>query len=155
LYRAFPSITTWNAGDAARMLETWLDGMFWTLRMVAIFALITGTAILGFAVAATQRRRVREIAILKSLGASRSRALSIYVIEFSAMGCISGMAGVLIASITVNLLWGRVIGGAVALPHWNAFLETILATVVLANLGGWAATIPYFRRRPSVLVREE
>jgi putative ABC transport system permease protein len=155
LYRAYPAITTWDAGDAARTLETWLNGLLWTLRMAAIFALITGAAMVGFAVAATQRRRIREIAILKSLGATRRRILSAYLAEFSAIGILAGVLGTLLASLGVSLVWGGLTGSAVAFPSWTALLGTILAATVLANLGGWAAAIPYFWRRPSELVREE
>ena len=105
--------------------------------------------------AATQRRRIREIAILKSLGSTRHRILSIYLTEFSAIGILSGVMGTLLASIGVSLLWGRLAGSVAAFPPGSVLLGTILAAAVLANLGGWAAAIPYFRRRPSELVREE
>ncbi|OGI29354.1 MAG: hypothetical protein A2288_03460 [Candidatus Moranbacteria bacterium RIFOXYA12_FULL_44_15] len=84
--------------------------------------------------------RTEEIGIMKSVGASRSDILSMFVSEATLMGLLGGLAGVVIAvsgawvfNLAVNFIAGKLGGSAVSLfyfPSWFLFLIVGLAAVV-------------------------
>jgi putative ABC transport system permease protein len=154
LYHAFPSVTTWDASDAGQTLEVWLDGLLWIVRAAAGFAMAMGAAMVSAAVAATERRRIREIGTLKSLGATRARIIAMYCAEFSIIGAAAGITGTVLAWLATVLLWREIFGGPLALPDWTLPIA-IIATIAVANIGGWTAAIRYFRMRPLEILRGE
>ncbi len=97
LYRAFPTVSTVDITESIRLLEDWLNAVLFSVRLIAIFAMISAAALLASIVAATRLWRIREIALLKALGATRSQVVRIYSVEFSLLGASAGLSGTLLA----------------------------------------------------------
>lgn len=77
------------------------------IRFLAIFSLAMGIPVLFSAVAATRRERVREGVLLKTLGATRAQIGRILVSEYTVLGVLGSLTGLLLS-----------FGGAWAIMHY-------------------------------------
>jgi putative ABC transport system permease protein len=144
LYRAFPTVTTIDVTESLRLLESWLDAVLWSARLIAALAMAAAMVLLGSTVAATRMWRIREIAILKALGARRAKLIRIYAVEFTLLGCAAGVIGVL-----VSAAWSRLV------PSAGAVSVALGGAALLANAGGWLAAFRYIGRKPLETLRGE
>lgn len=67
------------------------------IRFMALFSLAMGIPVLFSAVAATRRERIREGVLLKTLGATRAQIVRILLAEYSLLGALGGLTGMLLA----------------------------------------------------------
>ncbi|MEP7382320.1 MAG: FtsX-like permease family protein [Gemmatimonadota bacterium] len=67
------------------------------IRFLALFALAMGIPVLFSAVAATRRERVREGVLLKTLGATRAQIGRILVSEYTVLGVLGSLTGLLLS----------------------------------------------------------
>jgi len=90
---------------------------------MALFSLITGAVVLAGAVATSRYQRVREGALLRTLGATRGQILRVVVAEYLTLGLIAAAMGL-----------GLAIAAAWALARW-VFESPFGVPVSLAWLG--------------------
>jgi putative ABC transport system permease protein len=150
----FPSVTVINAAEVIEIIQQVVDQIALVVRFISLFAILAGVIILASSVAATRFRRVKEVAILKTLGASRRRVASIFSIEFLILGTVAGILGSLLASGFSNLLMVQLLEGQARfdlLPN----LAAIGLTAVLAVAAGWLAGHRILGRKPLEVLRHE
>ena len=82
----FPTVTVINAADVLVIVQEVVDQIGLVIRFVSAFAILAGVVILVSSVMATRFRRVREVAILKTLGATRRRVAGIFFGRVSGLG---------------------------------------------------------------------
>ena len=97
---------------------------------------------------------MREVVILKTLGASRRRIAWIFTIEFLALGAVAGLMGSLLAS-GFAALWVKNLLEIEFRPDWLAVVLAILLAATLAAAAGWAASFRVLGRKPLEILREE
>lgn len=151
---AFPNVSGIRVRDALEQVAGLLGRIGTALSATASLTLAAGALVLAGAVAAGQRRRVRDAVVLKTVGATRRQIRRAFLVEFGLLGA---TAGVIAAGIGTAAAWGvvRFVMGA----EW-VFLPGTLATVVLActalTLGfGYVGTALALRVRPAPLLRNE
>src|SRR5690606_22114981 len=77
-YQAFPSITVVNVADVLAIVQEILDQVTVLVQFISLFAIAAGVIILSSSVAGSRFRRIREVAILKTLGATKKRLSTIF-----------------------------------------------------------------------------
>ena len=151
---AFPNVSGIRVRDALEQVAALLERIGTALSATAGLTLAAGALVLAGAVAAGQRRRVRDAVVLKTVGATRAQIRRAFLVEFGLLGA---TAGLIAAGIGTAAAWGVVrfvMGG-----DWT-FLPGTLATVVLACTAltlafGYAGTALALRARPAPLLRNE
>ncbi|HTH96424.1 MAG TPA: FtsX-like permease family protein, partial [Stellaceae bacterium] len=88
----FPNVSIIAVGDALDKVTSLIHSLASGLRAVAGVLLAAGLLVLGGASAATERRRLYDAVILKSLGATRGDLVRSYLIEYAILGLIAAMA---------------------------------------------------------------
>ena len=68
------------------------------IRFMAGFSLATGVVVLIGAIATTRFQRIREGVLLRTLGATRSQVLRVVFVEYLALGVLSALMAVVLAS---------------------------------------------------------
>ena len=115
---------------------------------------MAGALVLAGAVAAGQRRRIREAVLLKTVGATRGQILRAFLVEFGVLGA---FAGVLAALAGTAAAWGVVVG--IMKQEWVFLPGTLAITVagcmLLVLAFGYAGTAMALRVRPAPLLRNE
>jgi putative ABC transport system permease protein len=154
LFERFPTITVMNLSEILQRIQEAVDQVALVIRFLAAFAIFAGVIILSSSVAGTRQRRVREVAILKTLGATRRRITAIFSVEFTILGSIAGLAGGLLANAFSALIATQYIEIPFRFDA-GAVLVSILAMVILANLAGWLASVRLLQLKPLEILRAE
>jgi putative ABC transport system permease protein len=154
IFEQFPTITVINAADVIEIVQEVVDQIGVVVRFVSAFAILAGVVILVSSVVATRFRRMHEVVILKTLGATRRRVAGIYSVEFLILGSVAGLIGSALASSFSNLLLTEVLDAEFIFePVPN--LVTIVGTALLANTAGWLASFPVLGKKPLEVLRSE
>jgi putative ABC transport system permease protein len=153
-FRRFPSVTVINAADVVNIVQDVVDQVSLVIRFIAGFAILAGAIILASTVAGTRLRRVRESAVLKTLGARRRTLVSIFSVEFAVLGGAAGFLGGALATGFARLLMTRLLDARFD-PEWRANLATTLLTMALAIAAGWLASLRVLSHRPLEVLRDE
>ncbi len=106
--RRFPSVTVIDLESVLEQVRAIMDRAALAIQYVFLFTLLAGVVVLLAAVQATREERRFEVALLRTLGASRRRVLSALVVEFVSLGLLAGLLASLIASGVAYLLATRV-----------------------------------------------
>jgi putative ABC transport system permease protein len=155
LYERNPTVTVVNVADVLEIVQDVVDQVALVTRFVAAFAILAGAVILASSVAGTRFRRVREVAILKTVGATRWRVAAIFSVEFLILGGVAGLMGSLLASgfsaLALSVLFRE------AAFRWDAApnLAAVALTALLAVAAGWLASARILGRKPLEVLRGE
>ena len=101
----FTNVSVLDLARVQSALDTIVGTARQVLRFLSLFATLAGVTILAGAVAVTRSQRMREAAVLKTLGARRSLVLRVLVVEYLALGGLA-VAGALI--LAVACAWAMV-----------------------------------------------
>jgi putative ABC transport system permease protein len=153
-YQMFPTVTVVNVAEALGILQQVVDQVAVVIRFISGFAIAAGAIILAASVAGTRFRRVREVVILKTLGATRSAAGRIFSVEFLSLGAVAGLLGSLLAAAFSSLVLKRLLDAQFSFD-WKATLASVVLTAVLAQTSGWLASWRILRQKPLEVLRDE
>lgn len=153
-FDAFPAVLFVNAVDFFETVQEVVDQIAFVVRFVSAFAIVGGIIVLVSAIAATRFRRLREVAILKTLGGTRNRIAQIFSVEFLILGGVAGAAGSLLAVAYTGLLTRDILDLDVAVEP-SAVLLTVILTALVATSAGWGASLRTLGSRPQEILRNE
>lgn len=154
LYRRFPTVSVVNMADVLQTMQSVVDKIAQVVRFISLFAILAGAIILSSSVAGTRFRRMREVVILKTLGATRWRVGRIFSVEFLLLGAVAGSMGALLADGFANLLLKRLLDAQVSFAV-GPILAAVAATALIANVAGWMASFRILGQKPLEILREE
>jgi len=154
LYKRFPTVTVVNVADVLQIVQGVVDRISQVVRFISMFAILAGAVILSSSVAGTRFRRMREVVILKTLGATRWRVSRIFSVEFLVLGAVAGLMGSLLAGGFANILLKRMLDAKTSIPVIPILLS-VIATALIANAAGWMASFPILGQKPLEILREE
>jgi putative ABC transport system permease protein len=154
IFEKFPTVTVVNLAEVLARVQEAVDQVALVIRFLAAFAILAGIIILSSSIAGTRYRRVREVAILKTLGATKNRIAGIFSVEFSILGAISGFVGGILANLFTRILCDRFLDVKFEFD-WLSLLAVVLGTALLANFAGWLASARILDQRPLEVLRGE
>jgi putative ABC transport system permease protein len=154
VYQRFPTVTVVNVADVMQIVEQVVDRIALVIRFISAFTILAGAVMLASSVAGTRFRRMREVVILKTLGATRRRIAWIFSVEFLALGAVAGILGALLASAFSALLLKQLLEIDFRPPAAVAALAVVFATLI-AVAAGWLASFRILGRKPLEILREE
>jgi putative ABC transport system permease protein len=123
------------------------------IRFMALFSLAVAIPVLFSAVSATRRARVREGVLLKTLGATRGQIARILLAEYSLLGFLGGLTGVLL-SIAGGWAVVRYIFKTPFAPPFLPIAGIAAVIVGLTLLIGLLAGRDVFRETPIAALRD-
>ncbi len=154
MYNRFPTVTVVNVADVLRIVQEVVDQISIVIRFISAFAILAGLIILASSVAGTRFRRIREVVILKTLGATRMKIAGVFSIEFLILGAVSGLMGSLMATGFSSLVLKQLLKADLkfdAVPN----LVSVVATALVAIAAGWLASWRILGQKPLQVLREE
>jgi putative ABC transport system permease protein len=149
-----PNVTLLKVREIVEKVATLLERLGVGIRFLGGFAITAGIAILAGAVGATASRRGREVALLKTLGATRRGVVAIFAVEFALIGLVAGLIGTAGGAV---LAWAVLTPGMELGWTWRPALLALapVATVALSVTAGIAASAGALRRRPIEVLRTD
>jgi putative ABC transport system permease protein len=152
-FLVYPTVTVINIADVLMRIETVVDQITVVIRFLAGFSIFAGLTILASSIASTRFRRMREAVVLKTLGATRMRIVRTFSVEFSVLGLLAGVVGVIFANLLTRVLLHQMkIGFHI---EWPAAAVALIGTAILATATGWVASYRILGLRPLEVLREE
>jgi putative ABC transport system permease protein len=132
LAKDFPAVGVIRVRDALAAAGDLFESLALAIQAIAAIALAAGAAAIAGALAAGTRRRLYEAAILKALGASRTRIVGGMAMELALVGLIAALIG---AGIGLGAAYGIVTG--VLEADWVLNLP-LLASIIAGSVGAFA-----------------
>jgi len=156
LYTHFPTVTVVNLADVIERVQAVVDEIALVVHFLTFFALLAGAIILASSVAGTRFRRMREIAVLKTFGATRGRIIRILSTEFLLLGLVAGAAGAGLALGFTRLLTRRLLPVPFSFSSaWGPALFAVLISALLAVGAGWLASARIVGLKPLDVLRAD
>jgi putative ABC transport system permease protein len=153
LFAAYPTVTVINIADVLDTIQGFVGQITQVVRFLAGFSMLSGVVILASSVASTRYRRIREVVVLKTIGATRGRIATVFSVEFIFLGLLSGVVGVIFANLLTKALLHRL-----DVPFhldWLAGLVALVSSAILATATGWVASARILGQKPLQVLREE
>lgn len=95
--RRYPNVASIDLSLVRRTVAEISHRATMAIRFLALFSLAMGIPVLFSAVAATRRERLREGVLLKTLGATRGQIGRILVSEYTVLGVLGSLSGLVLA----------------------------------------------------------
>jgi putative ABC transport system permease protein len=139
---AFPTVTTVRVKDVLETFGGLIANLSLGIRGASLITLIAAVLVLAGALAAGHRHRVYDAVILKTLGATRSRLLAGYALEYLVLGLATAVFGMIAGSLAASLIVTRVMNLPFVWlpgPALSAAFGALIITVALGLLGTFTA----------------
>jgi putative ABC transport system permease protein len=153
IFQQFPTVTVVNAADILDIIQGVMDRISLAVRFVAGFAILGGLVVLASSVAGTRYRRMREVAILRTVGATRGILLRTLCTEFGLIGLAAGVAGGALASLSSGILIGELLDTTYKFS-WVPIIAAATLTSLLTILTGCIASYGVLDRKPLDILRQ-
>jgi putative ABC transport system permease protein len=151
---AFPNVSGIRVRDALEAISALLRRVGVALSATGSITLLAGLLVLGGAVAAGQRQRIRDAVVLKTVGATRAQIRAAWLVEYALVGLVAGVLAAIAGAVAA---WAVV--RFVMRAEWVLLPGTLAITVVgcalLTLACGQIGTALALRARPGPLLRNE
>jgi putative ABC transport system permease protein len=149
---AFPMVTTVRVKEALEAIGAIVSNLLLAIRGASAITLVAAALVLGGALAAGHRHRVYDAVILKTLGATRSRLIGAYSIEYLLLGSATAVFGVLSGSLASWLIVTEIMHLGFVWEPWPALASAAAAVLVTVALG-LAGTFSALGQKPAPVLR--
>ena len=153
LYAAYPTVTVINVAQALETIRGIVIQIIYVVQFLAGFSIFAGIVILASSIAGTRYRRIREVVVLKTLGATRLRIAGIFSIEFAVLGLVAGVVGIFFANLVVGGLLRSLAVPRVIEWGWNFAGLALISLLTVAT--GWVASYRILGQKPLEVLRGE
>lgn len=136
---AFPNVSAIDLDVILSTVDTVLDRVAAVVRFMALFSVATGLVVLAASVSASRFQRLRESALLRTIGASRRQVGRILLVEYAALGALAGATGLVLA---LGGGWGLAawVFGVAFQPAWDWLAGMAVAVPLLTVAFGVAGS---------------
>ncbi len=154
LVNRFPNVSAIDLTLILNTLNSVLAKVTQAVRFIALFAILTGLAVLGSAVLSSRGQRIKELILLRTLGADRRQVIISVVAEYCFLGALAALTGALLA---VVASWAL---GLYFFKVWTAIAPAPIAVIVvlvsgLTIIAGVSGCWGIFRRSALEALRAE
>jgi putative ABC transport system permease protein len=149
----FSNISSIDLTAIKRTVDRIVEKVSLAIRFMALFSLAVAIPVMFSAVSATRRARIREGVLLKTLGATRGQIARILLAEYSLLGVLGGLTGMILSIVGA---WAvvRFIFKTPFAPAVLPIAGIALAIVGLTLLIGLLAGRDVFKETPIAALRD-
>ncbi len=130
MVRAFPNVSIIDLTQILKTFDDILGKVAFVIQFMALFSIATGIVVLVSAVWLSRFQRMRESALLRTLGAKRRQLNRINGLEYAILGVLGALTGVVLS---VAAAWA-IARFQLEIPFRPRFLPPALAMVSIAAL---------------------
>jgi putative ABC transport system permease protein len=154
LAERFPNVSTLDLSMLQEALERLVERVALAIRFMALFSLVVGALVLVGALASSRFQRVREGALLRTLGATRGQVFRVVLAEYLSLGLLASAVAFVLAAVASWAVARFLFNSTFSLPvlPLSALASAIVALTVLVGLANSRDVV---RRAPLEVLREE
>ncbi len=131
----FPAVTSVRVKDALNTVNALIGDLAQAVRIAASLALIVSMLVLAGALAAGHRQRRQDAVILKTLGATRTRLLTAFILEYGLLGLATAVFAVAAGTIAAWYVVSQVMALDFTAMAGVAAAAALIALAVTLGLG--------------------
>lgn len=154
LVKGFPNVSILDLKRMLTLLEDILGKISWVINFMAFFSIFVGVAVLMGAIYSSKHQRVKQGALLRTLGAKGSQILSIISIEYAILGFLGAFMGVVLA-VLANFLLAWVLFDTTFTPSFVPFFVIMPLIILLVFVLGVGNSLGIVRNSPLIVLRKE
>lgn len=91
---AYPNISALDIGLILETVKVFTDKVAFVIQFIGLFSVITGLIVLAGSASTGRYQRMRESALLRTLGATRRQVSKIEIIEYTILGIMASFVGI-------------------------------------------------------------
>ncbi|HTS88078.1 MAG TPA: FtsX-like permease family protein [Gemmatimonadales bacterium] len=149
-----PNVTSIDLSSVQQTIERIVGSVALAIRFMALFSLATGAVVLIGALAASRLQRLREAALLKTLGATRRQIIGVMVTEYAALGALAAIVATGLATLGGWALTRWVFEVPFSVP-WSGFGWLALLLLALPIVTGLWTSAALFRQSALEVLRSD
>ena len=153
LVKAFPNITVLDVAAIMHEVRSIIARVSLAVEYVFMFTLVAGLMVLYAAIQSTLDERIRENAILRTLGARRRQMIRGLLTEFTALGALAGAVAAAAASVIGYILASHIFHFGYTFDPW-LWLIGMGGGALGIGAAGYAGTRFVLRQPPLQTLRE-
>ncbi len=150
---AYPNVSVIDLSLVIATLDRIFGKAELAVRFMALFTLVTGVVVLGGAVVAGRGQRLREIVLLRTLGASSRQLAGIQLVEYAVLGALAAVTGSLLA-VGANVALAVWVFDTEPASPWAGVLVAVPAVALLSLVTGAWAGRGVVRQPPLAVLRQ-
>ena len=153
LVRAFPNVSALDFSRVQQAIDAVLSKVREAVAFLGFFTALAGIIVLVGALATSRTQRLREGALLKTLGANRRQILTVLFAEYLALGTLATLSGLILSMLAAALLVPNVF----ELPYSPRFVPLAAIWITVAGLTvvvGLVGSRKLLTRAPLPILRE-
>ncbi|MBE7211448.1 MAG: ABC transporter permease [Gluconacetobacter diazotrophicus] len=150
---ALPNVSGIRVTDLLEQISAIVGKLALALAAIGAVALLSGALVLAATLAAGEKQRTAEAAVLRTLGATAPLLRLGWLAEFAVLGALSGILAIAVGSLLSWLLM-RFVMRAPWHPLPGTSGGVVAGAIALMLLAGFLATRRALRARPALLLRD-
>jgi putative ABC transport system permease protein len=153
LVMRYPNVSSLDVDQVQETLASILGKVSTGVRFLALASALAGGLVLLGALSTSRHQRTREAALLRTLGARRRQVTGVLLAEYTALGTVAALAGLLLAGAAAAWIVEATLGLGFTLQP--ASLIGVWLGVSALSVGmGFLMSLPVLRRPPLPVLRE-
>ncbi len=137
LVERFPNITAIDIQDSLTQAQDILGQLIFAIQVLFIFTLLAGLVVLMISLVSAQEQRMKEVAVLKTLGADQTFLMRIWLFELILSGGIAGFLSGTFASLVGWYLANYLIEIEMGFTWWIIGLGLVMGIVLNSLASLW------------------
>ncbi len=137
LVSRYPNLTVVDIDATLNQVQEVLSKLTMAIQLLFGFALVAGGLVLAAALASSQERRMKDAAILKTMGAGKTYLLTAWRTELLFIGSIAGLLGGVFASIATYLLARFALEIEMSPPIFIILVGVVMGSISSLLAGYW------------------
>ncbi len=151
---AYPNVSAIDVGLVLETVKTFLDKIALAVQFMALFSIITGLIIMASAISISRFQRLKESALLRTIGASKYQIRGIQTVEYiwlGALACIVGLGLALVASWLIAWFYFDL----AFVPSFTSLALIALAVISITLFVGFLNMRGVITKKPIDILRAE
>lgn len=136
LVRRYPNLTVFDTGHLLKQVQMMVDQVVAAVQFLFVLTLLAGLVVLWGALLSSRDERMREAALMRTLGAPSRFLARVQHVELAMAGALAGALGALGASAVGWILAEHIFEFDYAM-RWSVIPVAMLGTAALAMVTGW------------------
>ena len=132
---AFPTVTAIRVKDAIAQVNDLVAQLAWAIRGASSVTLIASVLVLAGALAAGHRNRIYDAVILKTLGATRTRLMIAYGLEYALLGLATAVFALIAGGLAAWFVISEIMNASFTLLPVTAVSAALIALVLTVGFG--------------------
>ncbi len=154
LVSEFPNVSILDLKRILGLLEDILGKIGWVINFMAFFSIFVGIAVLMGAIYSSKHQRMRQGALLRTLGAKSSQILKMIALEYAVLGFLGAFMGVVLAVLGSSLL-AYILFDTAFVPSSIPFMVILPSITILVFAIGVGTSIEIIRNSPISVLQKE